>query len=53
MRRAPLLARDVRSFVSKTPIDTGIELTAAVEFKRRGAENRLVLPGLTSQNDSN
>ena len=46
MRRAPLLARDVRSFASETPTDTAIELTAAVEFKRRGAENRLVLPGL-------
>ena len=45
MRRAPLLARDVRSFASETPTDTAIELTAAVEFKRRGAENRLVLPG--------
>ena len=46
MRRAPLLARDVRSFASETPTDTAIELTAAVEFKRRGAENRLVLPGV-------
>jgi hypothetical protein len=27
-------------------------LTAAVEFKRRGAETRLVVPGLTSQNHS-
>ena len=52
MRRAPLLARDVRLFASETPTDTAIELTAAVEFKRRGAENRLVLPGLTSQNHS-
>ena len=52
MRRAPLLARDVRLFASETPTDTAIELTAAVEFKRRGAENRLALPGLTSQNHS-
>ena len=52
MRRAPLLARDVRLFASETPTDTAIELTAAVEFKRRGAENRLVVPGLTSRNRS-
>ena len=52
MRRGPLLAGDVRSFASETPTDTAIELTAAVEFKRRGAETRLVLPGLASQNHS-
>jgi hypothetical protein len=52
MRRAPLLAGDVRSLASETPTDAAIELTAAVEFKRRGIENRLVLPGLTSQNHS-
>src|SRR5215831_10705184 len=50
--RGPLLAGDVRSPASETPTNAAIELTAAVEFKRRGAENRLVVPGLTSPNHS-
>ena len=50
--RGPLLAGDARSPASETPTDAAIELTAAVEFKRRGAENRLVVPGLTSRNRS-
>jgi hypothetical protein len=29
-----------------------IELTAAVEFKTRGAETKMVLPGLAQQNQS-
>jgi hypothetical protein len=48
--RGPLLAGDVRSRASETPIDAAIELTAAVEFKRRGAENRLVVPGVAYHN---
>ena len=52
MRRGPLLAREVLSSATETPSDAPIELTAAVAFKRRGVETKLVLPGLTQQNHS-
>jgi site-specific DNA recombinase len=42
-----LLGGIVRSF---TASDTPIELKAAVAFRRRGIETRLVLPGLGPQN---
>jgi len=44
MRRGPLLG--VGSFASETPTDAPIELTAAVDFKRRGVETKLLLRGL-------
>ena len=48
--RGPLLAGDVRSLASETPTDAAIELTVAVEFKRRGAEfiesSRFQVPSL-------
>ena len=31
--------------------DNAVELAAAIAFKRRGAETKLVLPGLAQQND--
>ena len=36
---------------SENPCNSPIELTAAVAFKRRGVEMRLVLPGAAIQND--
>jgi hypothetical protein len=50
MRRGPLLAGRVRSFATEHPTDAPIELTSAVEFKRRGFETKLLLQGLTPQN---
>jgi site-specific DNA recombinase len=44
MLRGPLLG--VGSFASETPIDAPIELTATVDFKRRGVETKLLLRGL-------
>ena len=52
MRHGPLLAREVLSSATETPSDAPIELTAAVAFKRRGVETKLVLPGLAQQNHS-
>jgi site-specific DNA recombinase len=52
MRRGPLSARQVLSSATETPSDAPIELTTAVAFKRRGVETKLVLPGLTQQNQS-
>jgi hypothetical protein len=49
LRRGALLGRDVRSDASEPDSGT-IALTAAVEFKRRGAETKIVLPGLGQQN---
>jgi DNA invertase Pin-like site-specific DNA recombinase len=52
LRRGPLLGGDVPSCTSDEPSDSALELTAAVAFTRRGAETKLVLPGLTQQNHS-
>jgi DNA invertase Pin-like site-specific DNA recombinase len=52
LRRGPLLGGDVPSCTSDEPSDSAFELTAAVAFTRRGAETRLVLPGLAQQNHS-
>jgi len=52
VRRGPLLGGDVRSSASEDPSDSAIELTAAVAFKRRGIETKLVLPGLAQQKHS-
>ena len=52
MRRRALLGRDVPSSASEDPRSDAIELTAAVAFKRRGVETKLVLPGLAQQKHS-
>jgi len=43
---------DVWSSASEDQSDRAIELTAAVAFKRRGVETKLVLPGLAQQKHS-
>jgi hypothetical protein len=52
LRRGPLLGGDVPSSISENATDNTIELTAAVAFKRRGVETKLVLPGLAQQTPS-
>jgi hypothetical protein len=49
VRPGALLGGDVPSGASDEPSDSTIELAAAVDFKRRGIETKLVLPGLTRQ----
>src|SRR6201997_5059549 len=46
LRRGLLLGEDVASSASEAASNSVIELTAAVAFARRGAEIKLVLPGL-------
>ena len=43
MRRAALLGGDISSDELS---DSTVELTAAVDFKQRGVETKLMLPGL-------
>ena len=43
---AAMLVGHLRASVSQDRNDSAIELTAAVTFKRRGVETKLVLPGL-------
>ena len=50
VRRGALLGGDVPSGASDEPSDSTIELAAAVHFRRRGIETKLVLPGLAQQN---
>jgi site-specific DNA recombinase len=45
-----LLGGDVASSGSDEPSDSTIELTAAVDFTRRGVETKLVMPGTAQQN---
>jgi hypothetical protein len=52
LRRGPLLGGDVPSCASDERSDSALELTAAVAFTRRGAETKLVLPGLAQQKHS-
>src|ERR1700726_510612 len=52
LRRGLLLGGDVSSSASEASSDSSVELPAAVAFKRRGAETKLVLPGLAPQNHS-
>src|SRR5437763_15565643 len=52
LRHGALLGGDVPSSTSADGCDNAIELTAAVAFTRRGAETRLVLPGLAQQKHS-
>jgi hypothetical protein len=41
LRFGPLLGGGVPSSASEDPSDNAVELTAAVAFKRRGAETKL------------
>jgi len=52
MRPSALLGRDGPSPASEDPNSGAIELTAAVAFKRRGVETKLMLPGLDQPNHS-
>src|ERR1700730_6500729 len=52
LQRGLLLGGDVPSSASEAAIDSAVELTAAVAFTRRGAETKLVLPGLAPQKHS-
>ena len=52
LRRGLLLGEDVASSASEAASDSAVELTAAAAFTRRGAETKLVLPGLASQKHS-
>jgi hypothetical protein len=52
LQRGALLGGDVPSSASADGCDNATELTAAVAFTRRGAETKLVLPGLAQQNHS-
>jgi site-specific DNA recombinase len=51
LRCGPLLGGGVPASASQDGRDNAVELAAAVAFKRRGAETKLVLPGLAQQND--
>jgi len=50
VRRGAVLGRNIPSGSSNEPRDSTVELRAAVDFKRRGVETKLVLPGLAQQN---
>jgi hypothetical protein len=52
MRPSVLLGRDVPSPALDDPRASAIELTAAVVFKQRGVETKLILPGSDQQNHS-
>jgi hypothetical protein len=49
VRRAVLLGGDVPSGASEQPSASTIELTAAVDYRRRGVGTKLLLPGLGPQ----
>jgi DNA invertase Pin-like site-specific DNA recombinase len=51
LRCGPLLGGGVPSSASEDGRDNAVELAAAIAFKRRGTETKLVLPGLAQQND--
>src|ERR1700730_18266597 len=52
LQRGPLLDGDIWSSASEDRSDSAIELMAAVAFKQRGVETKLVLPGLSQRNYS-
>jgi len=52
VRLSALLGRDAPSPILEDPSISSIELTAAVAFKRRGVETKLMLPGLDQPNQS-
>jgi ParB-like chromosome segregation protein Spo0J len=49
LRRGVLLGGDVPSCASEAASDSTVALTAAAAFTRRGAETKLVLPGLAQE----
>jgi site-specific DNA recombinase len=49
LQRGALLGGDIPSSASADGCDSAVELTVAVAFTRRGAETKLVLPGLAQQ----
>src|SRR5439155_20285140 len=49
LRRGLLLGEDVASSASEAASDSAVELTATASLTRRGAETKLVLPGLAQQ----
>jgi site-specific DNA recombinase len=51
LRCGPLLGGGVPSSASEDGRDNAVELASPIAFKRRGAETKLVLPGLAQQND--
>jgi site-specific DNA recombinase len=51
LRCAPLLGGGVPSSAPEDGRDNAVELTVAIAFKRRGAETKLVLPGLAQRDD--
>jgi len=51
VRRGPFLGGPVSSSSSEDPSHSSVEFSAALAFKRRGVEMRLVLPGAAIQND--
>src|SRR5438477_12634438 len=52
LRHGLLLGEDVATSASEAPSDSAVELTATAAFTRRGAETKLVLPGLAPQKHS-
>jgi hypothetical protein len=52
MRRAALLGGEVPLGASEQPSDSAVELTAAIDYRRRGAETKLVLPGLAQHHQA-
>jgi hypothetical protein len=52
IRRGALLGRDAPSPELDDPSASAIELTAAIAFKQRGVETKLILPGLDQPNHS-
>jgi hypothetical protein len=52
LRRGLLLGGDVPSSASEAASDSAVDLAAPAAFTRRGAETKLVLPGLTQQKHS-
>jgi DNA invertase Pin-like site-specific DNA recombinase len=52
LRRGLLLGENVLSSASQAASESAVELTVAATFRRRGAETKLVLPGLAQQNHS-
>jgi hypothetical protein len=52
LRRGLLLGRNVPSCASEAASEGAVELTAEVALMRRGAETKLVLPGLAQQKHS-
>src|SRR5882757_7688195 len=52
LRRGLLWGEDVASSASEAASDSAVELTATAAFTRRGAETKLVLPGLAQKHSS-